>query len=94
MEKLFEIPPIEMIKQQALKPFKRSSFDNRRYKLHQKVKNICQLKSKQRTIIIHYDYVILDKYIIELQNKFQYNIQSEMFDIKNIEVKEPIIVKN
>lgn len=94
MKKLFEIPPIEKIKQQAFKSCKRSSFDNRRYKLHQKVKNICQLKSKQRTIIIHYDYVILNKYIIELQTKFQYNIQSEMFDIKNIEVKEPIIVKN
>ncbi|MCV9934519.1 hypothetical protein OIU80_19740 [Flavobacterium sp. LS1R47] len=94
MKKLFEIPPIEMIKQQALNPYKRSSSTNRRYKLHQKVKNICQLNSKQRTIIIHYDYVILNKYIIELQDKFQYNIQAEMFDINNIEVKEPIIVKN
>lgn len=94
MRKIFDIPPIARTDHISKPRKKRSSFDNRRYKLHQKVKDLCNLDAKERTITVHLDCKISNKYIIELQSKFHYNIQFEMFDIKNIEVKEPIIVKN
>lgn len=94
MEKFFDIKPIARSEPVPVTRKKRSSFDNRRYKLHQKVKDICELQSKQRTIIVHYAAEISNKFIIELQTKFHYNIQSEMFDTNKIEVKEPTILNN
>ncbi|QSW90732.1 hypothetical protein J0383_07950 [Flavobacterium endoglycinae] len=94
MLKIFDIKPIARSEPVSKSRKKRSSFDNRRYKLHQKVKDICELKSKQRTIIVHYAAEISNRYIIELQTKFHYNIQSEMFNTKEIEVIEPIIINN
>ncbi|QZK99918.1 hypothetical protein K5L04_09435 [Flavobacterium psychrophilum] len=52
------------------------------------------MRVKERTIIIGNSIPIIDKYIIELQTKFQYNIQSEIFDANDIEVKEPKIITN
>jgi hypothetical protein len=76
--KLFEIPPIPKAKK-FLKPKKKATpSQNRRYKLHQKVKDLCCLKSKQRTIIINYNETIDNSYIKELQDKFKYNIQTEI----------------
>lgn len=94
MLRIFNIKPIARSEPVAKARKKRSSFDNRRYKLHQKVKDICVLKAKQRTIIMHYDAEISNKFIVELQTKFHYNIQSEMFDTNEIEVIEPIILNN
>lgn len=94
MSILFYIPPIPKVKR-ILKPRKKvTPFNNRRYKLHQKVKGLCDLRVKERTIIIGNSIPIIDKYIIELQTKFQYNIQSEIFDANDIEVKEPETVTN
>jgi hypothetical protein len=92
MEKLSDIEPLTRLKPILKGCKKRSPFDNRRYKLHQKVKNICELKPKQRTIFVHYAAEISNKFIVELQTKFQYNIQSEMFDTKEIEVIETTTV--
>ena len=94
MEKFFDIKPIARSEPVSVTRKKRSSFDNRRYKLHQKVKDICELKSKQRTIIVHYTTEISNEFIIELQTKFHYNIQSEMFDTNKIEVIEPTTINN
>lgn len=94
MQKMFEITPLARSEPLSKSRKKRSPFDNRRYKLHQKVKDICELKSKHRTIIMHYATEISNKFIIELQTKFHYNIQSEMFDTKEIEVIKPTIVNN
>lgn len=94
MQKMFDIKPIARSESISKARKKRSSFDNRRYRLHQKVKNICVLKAKQRTIIVHYASEISNKFIVELQTKFHYNIQSEMFDTREIEVIEPTILNN
>jgi hypothetical protein len=94
MQKMFDIKPIARSKPVSSSRKKRSSFDNRRYKLHQKVKEICELRSKQRTIIVHYAAEISNKFIIELQTKFHYNIQSEMFETTQIEVIESTIINN
>jgi hypothetical protein len=94
MEKIFNIQPLARSEPVSKARKKRSPFDSRRYKLHQKVKDICELKSKQRTIIVHYAAEISNRYIIELQTKFHYNIQSEMFDTHEIEVIEPTILNN
>lgn len=94
MLSLFKIAPKPRVKKVLKPPKSRTKFDNRRYKLHQMVKNLCVLKSKERTIIVSHDFQISNKYIIELQTKFQYNIQTEIFDINNIEIIEPIIVKS
>ena len=64
----------------------------RRYRLHQKVKNKILLFARERKIITPFDYVIKCKYIIELQQKFQYNIISEMINPNIIEVINPIIL--
>lgn len=94
MQKMFDVEPLARSEPVRKARKKRSSFDNRRYKLHQKVKSICELKSKQRTIVVHYAADVSNKFIIELQTKFHYNIQSEMFDTKEIEVIEPTILNN
>ncbi len=91
---IFNIKPLARTEPVLKTRKKRSSFDNRRYRLHQKVKDICELKAKQRTIIVHFASEITNKFIIELQTKFHYNIQSEMFDPNEIEVKEPIILNH
>ena len=92
MKTLFKIPPISKpIK--VLKPRKKvTPFNNRRYKLHQKVKDLCDLRVKERTIIVGKAIPIINKYIIELQIKFQYNIQPEIFIVDDIEVIEPELV--
>ena len=59
---------------------RRSTKNNRRYKLHQKIKNDVCLKSRQRTILIYSDDIITNKYVLELLQKFKYNIQ---YTIKN-----------
>ena len=48
---------------------------NRRYKLHQKVKNEVDLKSKQRLIEVPLGFVTSNKYLIELRDRFHYNFQ-------------------
>ncbi len=92
MKTLFDIAPIPKLKK-ALKPRKKvTAFNNRRYKLHQKVKDLCDLRVKERTIIVGKAIPIIYKYIIELQTKFQYNIQPEIFIVDDIEVIEPELV--
>lgn len=49
--------------------------NNRRYKLHQKVKNEVDLKSKQRLIEVPLGFETNNKYLIELRDRFQYNFQ-------------------
>ncbi|MEO6176805.1 MAG: hypothetical protein ABIP27_16760 [Flavobacterium circumlabens] len=94
MQRIFDIKPIARSEPVSKTRKKRSTSDNRRYKLHQKVKDICVLQSKQRTIIVHYAAEISNKFIIELQTKFHYNIQSEMFDTNEIQVIDPTILNN
>jgi hypothetical protein len=67
----------------------------RRYRLHAKIKDIVSLKSRQRQISVPYGYETQNKCILELINKFHYNLQFhiEIPDINSIQVHEPEILK-
>lgn len=70
-----------------LKPKKKRTPDqNRRYKLHQKIKNLFELYAKKKLIVIPYDYDLRDEFVIELRDKFRYNIQYSMISPNDIEV--------
>ena len=93
--KLFEVAPIVVFKKRVLNGRQKvTPTNNRRYKLHQKIKNICSLYSRQRLIEMPDGYVPIDKYILELINQFNYNLQFHIPipNINNIEVIEPEIV--
>ena len=95
--KLFEIDPIKIQKKEIVKERKKvTPFNNRRYKLHQKIKNICNLYSRKRLIKIPDGYVTSNKYITELISKFHYNVQYHIPipNINEIEVNEPELVIN
>ena len=54
---------------------KRTPDQNRRYKLHQKIKLSFELYAKKKLIVIPYDIDLRDEFVIELRDKFRYNIQ-------------------
>jgi len=66
----------------------------RRYRLHKKVKGIVDLLPRQRTISVPYGFETENKYILELIQRFQYNLQFHIPvpDVNSIEVNEPEIV--
>ncbi len=68
----------------------------RRYRLHSKIKLIVNLLPRQRTISVPIGYETENKYILELINRFHYNLQFHIPipDINNIEVNEPEIVQS
>lgn len=71
---------------------KRTPEQNRRYKLHQKIKQRFEYYAKKKTVIIPFDYDLQDEFIIELRDKFRYNIQYSIISNKTIEVNNPQIV--
>ena len=68
----------------------------RRYRLHKKVKEIVSLLPRQRTISVPYGFETTNKYILELIERFHYNIQFHIPipDTNSIEVIEPEIITN
>jgi hypothetical protein len=68
----------------------------RRYRLHSKVRLIVNVLPRNRTISVPYGYETSNKYILELINRFQYNLQFHIPipDTNSIEVTEPEIVTN
>lgn len=68
----------------------------RRYRLHKKIKDIVTLQSRQRTISVAYGFETNNKYILELIERFHYNLQFHIPipDINDIEVKEPEVIIN
>ena len=67
-------------------PKKRTTEQNRRYKLHQKIKLEFELYAKKKLIVIPYDYDLRDEFVIELRDKFRYNIQYSIISPNDIEV--------
>ncbi|MBS7232474.1 hypothetical protein KHA90_15755 [Flavobacterium psychroterrae] len=67
---------------------KRTPEENRRYKLHQKIKMFFEYHGKQKTVIIPYNYDLQNEFIIELRDKFRYNIQYSIISPNEIEVKD------
>ena len=65
---------------------KRTPDQNRRYKLHQKIKREFELYAKKKLVVIPYDCDLRDKFVIELRDKFRYNIQYSMISPNDIEV--------
>lgn len=68
----------------------------RRYRLHSKVKEIVNLLPRQRTISVPYGYETKNKYILELINRFHYNLQFHIPipNVSEIEVNNPEIITN
>lgn len=71
---------------------KRTPDQNRRYKLHQKIKKRFEYFGKQRTVIVPHDYNLDCEFLIELRDKFRYNIQYSIISPKAIEVINPEII--
>jgi hypothetical protein len=65
---------------------KRSPDQNRRYKLHQKIKLSFELYAKKKLVIIPYDCDLRDEFVIELRDRFRYSIQYSMISPNDIEV--------
>lgn len=68
-----------MKKNSKTKKRKTTSRENRRYRLHQKIKNIVKYSSKSKEIFVFQDdeQLFKNKYILELRDKFYYNVQLE-----------------
>lgn len=68
----------------------------RRHRLHKKVRDIVSLLPRQRTISVPYGFETKNKYILELIERFHYNIQFHIpiSDTNSIEVIEPEIITN
>lgn len=71
---------------------KRTPEQNRRYKLHQKIKKRFEYYAKKKTVIVPHDYDSQDEFLIELRDKFRYNIQYSIIQPKEIEVNNPQII--
>lgn len=56
---------------------KRTPADNRRYRLHQKIKQLFEYYGKKKLVIIPYDYDLQDEFVIELRDSsgIIFNIQ-------------------
>lgn len=67
---------------------KRTPNENRRYILHQKIKTLFEYHAKQKLVIIPYDYDLQNEFVIELRDKFRYNIQYSILSPNEIEVKD------
>lgn len=71
---------------------KRTPEQNRRYKLHQKIKKRFEYHAKKRTVIIPHNYNLDCEFLTELRDKFRYNIQYSIIDKNTIEVNNPEIL--
>jgi hypothetical protein len=71
---------------------KPTSEQNRRYKLHQKIKKRFEYYGKKRTVLIPHDYNLDCEFLNELRDKFRYNIQYSIINTKSIEVNNPQIL--
>jgi hypothetical protein len=84
-----------VIKKSKLKKKKKQTkAQNRRYKLHSKIKGLFELYPKQNLVVIPFDCDLKDSFVIELRDKFNYSIQYSIISPNQIEVIEPIIVIN
>lgn len=54
---------------------KRKPEQSRRYKRHQKIKLLFVLNVRKRQIELPYDHVLVNENVIELRDRFRYNIQ-------------------
>jgi hypothetical protein len=58
--------------------------DNRRYKLHQKIKEKYTYSAKSKTVFIPFDYSVAnDPFLVELRDHHRYNIQYSIINPKN-----------
>lgn len=76
----------------TMEKHKRTSEQNRRYKLHQKIKQRFEYYGKKRTVIVPHNYNADCKFLAELRDKFRYNIQYSIITTETIEVTNPEIL--
>jgi len=53
--------------------------NRRRYYLHQRIKNDFKYSAAKRTVFVKWDYDIRTPHLLELRDKFNYNIQTEIY---------------
>jgi hypothetical protein len=51
---------------------------NRKYKLHQRIKELYRFEPNCKTIFVPFDDDLKNKYVLELQNNYNYQIQLEI----------------
>lgn len=51
---------------------------NKRYRLHQKIKNLYRYCPYKRTIYVSYNEAAISKYALELKENYNYSIQYEI----------------
>ena len=56
----------------------RTAKQNRRYRLHQRVKKLYRYSALEKTIYVPFDQEANEEPVIELKNKFNYSIQTEI----------------
>lgn len=71
---------------------KRTKAQNRRYKLHQKIKKNFEYHANQRLVIVPFDYDLTCPFLKELRDVYRYNIQYSIVSPNEIIVNEPIFV--
>ncbi len=50
----------------------------RKYRLHQKIKGLFRYQSSTKTIFVPYNDDLQNKFLLELQNNYNYQIQLEI----------------
>jgi len=64
---------------QVLRKTVRTSRDNRRYRLHQKLRKAdVRFRCSSKTVFVPFDYDLQNRDIKELQNEYNYQIQLEI----------------
>lgn len=58
---------------------KRTKETNRRYRLHQRIKDEFRYNAKNRTIFVQFDIDELPPACTELKNRFNYSVQTEIY---------------
>jgi len=53
--------------------------DKRRYYLHQKIKKLFKYSASKKQVFINWDQEVQNRYLIELKEKYNYSIQTEIY---------------
>ena len=56
----------------------RTAKQNRRYRLHQRIKNLYRYSAINKTIYVPFDKEVSEEPVIELKTKFNYSVQVEI----------------
>lgn len=69
---------------------KRTKEQNRRYRLHQKIKKLFVCYAKKKTVIVPFDWDLQNVFVLELRDRFNYNIQFSIISADSNKENEDI----